>query len=101
MFLSYREFLESLRVPRGTRGLVARLCRLVRPDAPGFRDIDAHQAFEEMRGVIAAEAGGCLTREAYRALGVRQSIFAESERGTAYTICSSAIGSWLVRGGPI
>ena len=41
----------------------------------GFRDIDAHQAFEEMRGVIAAEAGGVLSRDAYAALGVRQSIF--------------------------
>jgi hypothetical protein len=31
----------------------------------GFRDVDAHQAFEEMRGVIDAEAGGVLSRDAY------------------------------------
>ena len=80
MFLSYREFLESLRVPVGReaswRDFTAWFARI----RQAFRDIDAHQAFEEMRGVIAAEAGGCLTREAYRALGLRQSIFAESER---------------------
>ena len=32
-FLSYREFIESLRVPAGPRGLVARLFRLVRSAA--------------------------------------------------------------------
>ena len=86
MFLSYREFLESLRVPVGReaswRDFAAWFARV----RQAFRDIDAHQAFEEMRGVIAAEAGGCLTREAYRALGVRQSIFAENERDRLYDL---------------
>jgi hypothetical protein len=86
MFLSYREFLESLRVPAGReaswRDFAAWFARV----RQAFRDIDAHQAFEEMRGVIAAEAGGCLSREAYRALGVRQSIFAESARDRLYDL---------------
>ena len=86
MFLSYREFLESLRVPVGReaswRDFAAWFARV----RQAFRDIDAHQAFEEMRGVIAAEAGGCLSRDAYRALGVRQSIFAESERDRLYDL---------------
>ena len=86
VFLSYREFLESLRVPAGReaswRDFAAWFARV----RQAFRDIDGHQAFEEMRGVIAAQAGGCLTREAYRALGVRQSIFAESERDRLYDL---------------
>ena len=86
MFLSYREFLESLRVPVGReaswRDYAAWFARV----RQAFRDIDAHQAFEEIRGVIAAEAAGCLTREAYRALGVRQSIFPETERDRVYDL---------------
>ena len=34
-----------------------------------FKEIDGHQAFEEIRGVIVARAGGVLSREDYRALG--------------------------------
>ncbi len=86
VFLSYREFLESLRVPAGReaswRDFAAWFARV----RQAFRDIDGHQAFEEMRGVIAAQAGGCLTREAYRALGVRQSIFAENQRDRLYDL---------------
>ncbi len=86
VFLSYREFLESLRVPVGReaswRDFAAWFARV----RQAFRNIDAHQAFEEMRGVIAAEAGGCLSRHAYRALGVRQSIFSESERDLVYDL---------------
>ena len=45
-----------------------------------FRELDAHQAFEEIRGVIAADAQGVLTRDGYRGLGVRQSIFLDRQR---------------------
>jgi hypothetical protein len=86
MFLSYREFLESLRVPVGREASWRDFAGWFGRVRPAFRDIDAHQAFEEMRGVIAAEAGGCLSREAYRALGVRQSIFAASERDRLYDL---------------
>ncbi|MFN0160069.1 MAG: ankyrin repeat domain-containing protein, partial [Burkholderiales bacterium] len=47
------------------------------------RGIDAHAAFEEMRGVLAAHPDGPLDLPAYLALGVRQSLFvdpAERER---------------------
>jgi hypothetical protein len=86
MFLSYREFLESLHVPVGREASWRDFAGWFGRVRQAFRDIDAHQAFEEMRGVIAAEAGGCLTREAYRALGVRQSIFAVSERDRLYDL---------------
>ena len=76
VFLSYREFVEILRAA-GSRGELARFRRLVRTHAAGVQGIDAHQAFEEIRGVLSAEASGVLSRDEYLALGVRQSIFAE------------------------
>jgi len=51
-----------------------------------FRDLDGHQTFEEIRGVIAAGSEGVLTREAYRALGVRQSIFPAERRDQLYDL---------------
>lgn len=87
-FLSYREFVESIRVPEGReaawRDFAGWFARMRQGQA--FKDIDAHQAFEEIRGVIAAQAGGVLTREAYRALGVRQSIFPEQARERLYDL---------------
>jgi AAA domain len=86
VFLSYREFVESIHVPAGREanwrdfaGWFARMRQV-------FKTFDAHQVFEEIRGVIAAGAGGVLSREAYRALGIRQSIFAEAERDALYDV---------------
>lgn len=86
VFLSYREFVESIHVPTGReaswRDFAAWYFRM----RQSFKDIDAHQAFEEIRGVIAAGAGSVLTRDAYRALGVRQSIFPEERRDQLYDL---------------
>ncbi|MFM9434369.1 hypothetical protein ACFDR9_001424 [Janthinobacterium sp. CG_23.3] len=85
-FLSYREFVESLRVPAGReagwRDFSAWFERM-RQSHKGF---DGHQVFEEIRGVIAANAGGVLSRDAYRTLGVRQSIFAAQLRDELYDL---------------
>ncbi|HLA34533.1 MAG TPA: ankyrin repeat domain-containing protein [Rhodocyclaceae bacterium] len=86
VFLSYREFVETLRLPPGREatwrdfsGWFSRIQQM-------FKEFDAHQVFEEMRGVIAAHAGGVLMREAYRELGVRQSIFPQEQRDRLYDI---------------
>lgn len=86
VFLSYREFVESIRVPIGREaswrdfsGWFSRMRQV-------FRDFDRHQAFEEIRGVIAAGAGGVLSRNDYRTLGVRQSIFPENQRDRLYDL---------------
>jgi hypothetical protein len=79
-FLSYRQFLDSLEVPPG-RAVAFR-------DFVGFFErhrravpfTDAHRCFEEFRGVITAGASGVLTLEAYRELGVRQSLFDVEQR---------------------
>lgn len=63
-----------------------------------FRGIDAHQAFEEIRGVITAEADGPLDRERYLALGVRQSIFADADRARLHDLYERYRG-WLAEAG--
>lgn len=85
-FLSFRELLESVRVPRGRavnfrafRDFFARHRQLVRA-------ADAHKCFEEIRGVLGAQPSGPLTREQYLALGVRQSIFSASERAPMHEL---------------
>ncbi len=87
-FLSYREFVESICVPAGReagwREFSGWFGRMRQGQA--YKDIDRHQAFEEIRGVIAARAGGVLSREDYRALGIRQSIFPTAERDRLYDL---------------
>jgi hypothetical protein len=85
-FFSYREFVESIRVPQGReaqwRDFSAWFARI----KAAFKDIDAHQAFEEIRGVIAAGAHEILSRDDYRALGVRQSIYPQDQRDKLYDL---------------
>jgi hypothetical protein len=95
VFLSYREFVESIRVPAGREaswrdfaGWFSRMQQL-------FKEFDGHQAFEEIRGVIAASAGGVLSRNDYRMLGVRQSIFPEGQRDKLYDLFEK-YRAWLV-----
>ena len=85
-FFSFWEFMESIRVPKGReaswRDFAAWFSRMRQQ----FKGIDAHQAFEEIRGVIGADSSGVLDRESYLALGVRQSIFIGVERERVYDL---------------
>jgi len=86
LFLSYREFVESIHVPPGReagwRDFAGWFARM-RQSSKAF---DAHQVFEEIRGVLAAGAGGILSRQDYRALGGRQSIFPAEQRDALYDL---------------
>jgi hypothetical protein len=86
VFLSYREFVESIRVPAGREASWRDFAGWFARQRQAFRDFDGHQAFEEIRGVLAAGAGGILGREEYLALGVRQSIFAVEQRERLYEL---------------
>ncbi|MCG3187453.1 MAG: hypothetical protein IOMNBAOH_02068 [Rhodocyclaceae bacterium] len=86
VFLCYREFVESIHVPPGREAQWRDFAGWFARMRQSFRDIDAHQAFEDIRGVIAASAAGVLARESYRALGIRQSIFAEARRDAVYDL---------------
>ena len=86
IFLSYREFLESIRVPAGREALWRDFAGWFERVRVGFKGIDAHQALEEIRGVITAGSAGVLDRAAYLALGVRQSIFSDAQRPALYDL---------------
>lgn len=86
VFLSYREFLETIRVPQGREATWREFAAWFKRMRQAFKGIDAHQAFEEIRGVIAADAAGIYSLEQYRALGVRQSIFPERDRDKLYDL---------------
>lgn len=87
-FLSFREYLESIHVPRGKeitpRAFAGWAARQRLP-----RELkDAHQLFEEFQGAITGtgEDSAFLGREAYLALGVRQSIYPPELRGAVYDL---------------
>lgn len=97
-FFSYREFLESLRVPKGREAGWRDFAGWFGRMQQQFKGLEAHQAFEEIRGVVAADAGGALTREAYRELGVRQSIFPVEQRDRLYDLFEK-YREWLAEAG--
>ncbi len=84
-FLSYREFLETLKVLDGLEA-----------DWPHFRSwfarvqahkqLDAHQLYEEFRGVLCAQPGAVLARADYLALGIKQSIYSADLRPSVFDL---------------
>jgi hypothetical protein len=87
-FLSFQEFLETIRVPAGKPVTFARFQQWFSRYRQGSQIKDAHKLFEEFRGVITGPVtdSGWLSREAYLALGVKESIFLQEERDAVYTI---------------
>ncbi|MCL4476528.1 MAG: UvrD-helicase domain-containing protein [Nitrospirae bacterium] len=87
-FFSFREFLETMRVPEGREikyNVFAKwLLRFPRQQ----RVADAHRLYEEFRGVITGSIldKPWLSREDYLGLGVRQSIYLNEERELVYTL---------------
>lgn len=94
-FFSYREFIESIHVPIGREAHWRDFSSWFARIKAAFKDIDGHQAFEEIRGVIAAGANGILNRGDYLSLGVRQSIFAIDQRDKLYDLFEK-YRTWLV-----
>lgn len=86
LFLSYREFVESIRIPVGREASWRDFSGWFARQQQHFKNFDGHQVFEEIRGVLAAGVGGVLSRNDYRALGVRQSIFPDDQRDPIYDV---------------
>lgn len=97
-FLSYREFLETLRVPPGREVTFAAFQAWFERHRQHYRFTDAHPCFEEFRGVIGSQPEGVLAREAYLALGPRQSIFEPDQRDAVYALFGK-YRAWLADSG--
>jgi hypothetical protein len=85
-FLSYKEYLETLRVPDGKPMTFRAFARWFSRHSQTSRIKDAHKVFEEFHGVL---TGGdirqpYLSREDYLSRGVRRSIFGAEERDAVY-----------------
>ena len=100
-FLSYRELLETLRVPPGrevTLPAFAAWCERHRQSMRLLGDIDAQALFEEFRGVIGAQPAGPLSVADYLALGTRQSLLNSAQREPAYGLFQRYV-AWLTEAG--
>lgn len=87
-FLSFQEFLESIKVPEGKPVTFQNFQQWFGRYRQGGQLKDAHKLFEEFRGVITGPATdkSWLSREDYLALGVKESIFLAEERDAVYGI---------------
>jgi hypothetical protein len=97
-FLCYSEFVQSIRMPLGREANWREFTGWFMRMRQSFREFDPHQLFEEFRGVITAEVAGPLSRAAYLALGVKQSIFPTELRDRVYDLYER-YRAWLVEAG--
>ena len=84
-FLSFREYLDTIRRPAG-REVSFEDFRLWVSRQPGLKSVDAHQLFEEFRGVLSSRPAGPLSETEYLSLGVRQSIYDAEQRPQVYEL---------------
>ncbi len=97
-FLSYRDYLETWRIPQGKELTWRDFFGWFQRVRQGYKGIEAHQAFEEIRGVLSAHPEGILSQEQYLALGVRQSIFSSEQRPLLYSLFER-YRAWLKESG--
>lgn len=96
-FLSFREYLHTIRVPPG-REVTFEDFRNWLARQPAVKFTEAHQLFEEFRGVLSSPPAGPLGREAYLGLGVRQSIYGAEHRPQVHDLFGRYLG-WLAESG--
>jgi hypothetical protein len=104
-FLSYRELLETLRVPPGREvtlpafaGWCDRHRQALRLLGGPSAAMDAQALFEEFRGVIGAQPGGPMSLADYLALGTRQSLLNCAQREVAHGLFQRYV-AWLGEAG--
>jgi hypothetical protein len=100
-FLSYRELLETLRVPPGrevTLPMLAAWCDRHHQTLRLLGELDAQALFEEFRGVIGAQPAGPLSLADYLALGTRQSLLNTAQRELAHGLFQR-YRAWLAEAG--
>ncbi len=98
-FLSFRELLETLKIPQGRevqfadfRAWYARNRQSLRGE---LKDLDAHALFEEFRGVIGAAPRSVLDLASYQALGVRQSLIPQGPARALVYDLYGRYSTWL------
>ncbi len=87
-FLSFREYLESIHVPHGKEITPRAFADWANRQRLPRELKDSHRLFEEIQGAITGTEAetAYLSRDAYLALGVRQSIYGAEIRGAIYDL---------------
>lgn len=87
-FLSYHDFLESIRVPSGREVTTRDFRQWFQRQRRGRDLTDPNKVYEEFRGVItgAVMQAPWLSREEYLALGIKQCIFNAEQRPNVYDL---------------
>lgn len=87
-FLSFREFLETMRVPEGREISYKVFSGWLMRFPKQQHAADAHRLYEEFRGVMTGSIidKPFLSKEDYMDLGVRQSVYLDSERELVYSL---------------
>lgn len=93
-FLSFRGFLESVKVPDGRPVTARDFAGFFARHASKLKGTDAHACFEEIRGVLGADPKGTLSLEAYLALGPRKSLYTPDVRPQVYAVFERYL-AWL------
>ncbi|MFQ5561432.1 MAG: UvrD-helicase domain-containing protein, partial [Nitrospinota bacterium] len=85
-FLSFREFMETIEIPTGKELKYSDFSSWFSKHSHHSKINDCHKLFEEFNGVLtgASVDKPLLSREDYLNLGVRQSIFPQTERNQVY-----------------
>lgn len=87
-FLSFEEYLSSLRVPQGRELSFREFGQWFARHRTASGIKDPHPLFEEFKGVLtgASTDSAYLSREDYLSLGIKQSIFSPQEREQVYKL---------------
>lgn len=87
-FFSFQEYLESIHVPTGREMSFREFTGWFIRHRVASRLKDAHQLFEEFRGVITGPVTDTpyLARETYMTLGIKESIYTHEERERVYDL---------------
>jgi hypothetical protein len=87
-FLSFQEYLESIQVPDGKEMAYREFATWFARHRMASGLKDAHQLFEEFKGVITGQVteSSFLGRDEYLGLGIKQSIFSNDEREQVYAV---------------
>ena len=87
-FYSLSEFIESIKVPEGREASFQDFDNWFQRNKSGSGLKDSHALFEEFRGVLTGAVAdtGSLSRADYAGLGVKQSIFGDTQRERVYDL---------------
>ena len=87
-FLSFREFIETIKVPTGKEISAKSFNEWFLRNRTNFKIKDSHKIYEEFNGVLSGSTvkAQYLTRGEYLDKGIKQSIFNDTERKEVYRI---------------